>query len=51
MAAAEIKPGEKIYDLGCGKASLLIKAAKKYGAISVGYEISLWPYFWARFNV
>ncbi|MEK7167640.1 MAG: 50S ribosomal protein L11 methyltransferase [Patescibacteria group bacterium] len=50
LKTADIKPGETVYDLGCGKASLLIKAAKQ-GALGRGYEISLWPYVWAKFNV
>jgi SAM-dependent methyltransferase len=48
---AGIKPGQIVYDLGCGKANLLTTAAKKFGAKGVGYEISLWPYSWGRFNV
>ena len=51
LQAAEIKPGEKIYDLGCGKGHLLIRAAKKYGAQAFGYELVLWPYLWARLKV
>ena len=50
LAAVDLKTNEKIYDLGCGKASLLILAAQKYGAKGVGYELSLWPYLWAKFN-
>jgi hypothetical protein len=51
LSAVDLKPGEKIYDLGCGKASLLILAAKEFGAIGIGYELSLWPYLWSRFNI
>ena len=51
LKAAKLKPGEKIYDLGCGKAHFLIFAAKNCDVSGVGYEISLWPYLWARFNV
>ncbi|MFA6227764.1 MAG: hypothetical protein WC668_01110 [Patescibacteria group bacterium] len=49
--AAELKPGEKIFDLGCGKANLLTVAAKKFGASGTGYELSLWPYFWGWWRV
>lgn len=49
--AAGIKSGEKVYDLGCGKAHFLVLAAQKYGAKGVGYELSLWPYLWGWFNI
>ena len=48
---AELKPGQVVYDLGCGKANLLVTAAKKFGVKGVGYEISLWPYVWAKWNI
>lgn len=41
--AAELKPGQTVYDLGCGKANLLTTAAKNFGVKGVGYEIALWP--------
>jgi hypothetical protein len=49
--AAELKSGENIYDLGCGKANLLTLANKKFGAKGVGYEIALWPYFWGLVRI
>lgn len=45
--AAKLMPGEKVYDLGCGKANLLVVASKQFGARGVGYEISLWAFIWA----
>lgn len=51
LTSVKVKPNETVYDLGCGKAHFLIYAAKKYGTKGVGYEISLWPYLWARLNV
>ncbi|MFQ5449474.1 MAG: SAM-dependent methyltransferase [Nitrospinaceae bacterium] len=36
---AEIKPGEKVYDLGSGDGRVLIAAAKNYGATGVGLEM------------
>ena len=47
---ANLRPGLKVYDLGCGKANLLVVAAKQFGAQGIGYEISLWPYLWGRFR-
>lgn len=49
--AADIKAGETVVDLGCGKAHFLIRATKGKKAKGVGYELVLWPYLWARFNV
>lgn len=49
--AVELKPGEVIYDLGCGKANLLTVASKEFKAKGIGYEISLWPYVWGRLRI
>ncbi len=46
LKLAEIKPGQKFYDLGCGDGKLVFAAAKA-GATAVGYEISLLPYLLA----
>jgi protein-L-isoaspartate O-methyltransferase len=37
---AAIKPGETVYDLGCGDGRILITAAKRFNAKGVGIEIS-----------
>jgi methylase of polypeptide subunit release factors len=37
---ADIKAGEKVYDLGCGDGRVVIEANKKYQARAVGIEIS-----------
>jgi len=37
---AEVKPGETVYDLGCGDGRILISAAKRFHAKGVGVEIS-----------
>ena len=44
---ADIKPGQKVYDLGCGDGRLVVAAAKR-GAQAVGYEIALLPYLAAK---
>jgi hypothetical protein len=49
--AAELKPGQVVYDLGCGKANLLITAAKNFGIKGVGYEIALWPNVWGWLRI
>ena len=39
LAMAKIKPGEQVYDLGCGDGRIVIAAAKQYQAKAVGIEI------------
>ena len=40
LQAANLRPGETLYDLGCGDGRILIRAAKKYKVKAVGVEIS-----------
>ncbi len=40
LEVANLKPGETLYDLGCGDGRILIAAASKYKAKGVGIEIS-----------
>jgi tRNA A58 N-methylase Trm61 len=39
LTLAELKPGEKLYDLGSGDGRTVIMAAKDFGAESVGVEL------------
>jgi len=39
LRLAEVKPGEIVYDLGCGDARILVTAAQKFGARGVGVEL------------
>lgn len=43
LTLAAIKPGQKVYDLGCGDGRILSAAAQR-GARAEGFEISLLPY-------
>ena len=40
LELANIRPGEMVYDLGCGDGRILIAAVEKYKATAVGVEIA-----------
>ena len=40
LELANVRPGETVYDLGCGDGRILIAAVKNYKARAVGVEIS-----------
>jgi len=37
---AEVKPGETVYDLGCGDGRIVIMAAQEFGARGVGVDLN-----------
>ena len=47
LKLANVQPGEKVYDLGCGDGRI-VEAAAAAGATAVGYEISLLPLIMAK---
>ncbi|MCX6779116.1 MAG: class I SAM-dependent methyltransferase [Candidatus Magasanikbacteria bacterium] len=49
LKLANIKPGQKMYDLGCGDGRLVCAAAQA-GAKAEGLELSLLPFFLAHFR-
>jgi protein-L-isoaspartate O-methyltransferase len=40
LELADLKPGETVYDLGCGDGRILITAAREFKAKAVGVELS-----------
>ncbi len=40
LAAADLKPGETLFDLGCGDGRVLVTAAQKFHAKAIGIELS-----------
>lgn len=38
---ADLKPGETLYDLGCGDGRIVIMAAEEFGARGVGVDLNL----------
>jgi predicted RNA methylase len=45
---AEVRPGEIVYDLGCGDGRMIVTAARTYGARAVGIEIDPLRYLWCK---
>ena len=39
LEMAEVKPGDVVYDLGCGDGRIVVAAAKKFGVKAVGFDI------------
>jgi cyclopropane fatty-acyl-phospholipid synthase-like methyltransferase len=37
---AELKPGEVLYDLGCGDGRIVIMAAEEFGVTSIGVDLN-----------
>jgi hypothetical protein len=40
LELAQVKPGDVVYDLGCGNGRIVVTAAKKYGVKAVGFDIN-----------
>ena len=48
LELAKLKPGDRLYDLGCGDGRLVHCAAKEYGADAIGLELSPLIYLLGR---
>ena len=51
LRLAEVKPGDKVYDLGCCYGRILVEAARSFGARSVGIEIDPIRFLYAKAKV
>ncbi|TET72576.1 methyltransferase domain-containing protein [Candidatus Bathyarchaeota archaeon] len=40
LECVDLKPGERVYDLGCGDGRIVIMAAEEFGARGVGIDIN-----------
>src|SRR5688572_19393141 len=40
LQLADVRPGEIVYDLGCGDGRIPVTAAKKYGVKAWGFDIN-----------
>lgn len=50
LKMADVKPGDIVYDLGCGDGRIVITAAQKFGARGVGIDIDPTRISEARYN-
>lgn len=46
-----MKPGQIVYDLGCGDGRFLVSAYRRYGVRAIGYEINPLAYLLAKMRV
>jgi SAM-dependent methyltransferase len=47
LRLAAVRPGELVYDLGCGDGRVLVTAARSFGARAVGIEIDVSRFLWS----
>jgi len=48
---AELKPGQKVYDLGSGDGRILFRATRSADVTACGYEIAIYPYILCRLRL
>ena len=48
LEMADVRPGDVVFDLGCGDGRIVRRAAQEYEATGVGFELSIAVFYWAR---
>jgi cyclopropane fatty-acyl-phospholipid synthase-like methyltransferase len=51
LKLAKVKPGDVVYDLGCGDGRIITETARSFGAKSVGVEIDPFRFLWTRAKI
>ena len=51
LTMADIKPGDVIYDLGCGDGRVIVMAARRFKAKAIGVEIDVFRFLWCQFLI
>ena len=51
LKMADVKPGDIVYDLGCGDGRIIVMAARRFKAQAIGVEIDVFRYIWCQFLI
>ena len=51
LTLAEVKPGDVVYDLGCGDGRVIVTAAREFGARAVGIELDPLRFLFCRARI
>lgn len=51
LKLAELKPGEKLFDLGSGDGRIVLAAARDFKAESFGIELSIFPFLLSKLRL
>lgn len=51
LKLAKVKPGDMVYDLGCGDGRIIIEAARSFGAKATGIEVDPSRFVWTKARI